>query len=690
MKKFEPLAKDFPHLLLGGDYNPEQWLDYPEILAADMELMKEADCNEMSMGIFSWDSLEPREGEFDFSWLDERMDSVLKSGGRVILATPSASRPRWMEEKYPEVMYSPHPDVRQQYAKRQNQCFHSPVFREKVRIIDEALAKRYGDHPALIAWHLSNEYYARDCRCEYCQKAFRNWLRDRYDNDLHKINHAWWTPNWSHRVQDFEQIMPPDSHYGEAFIPGLTLDWKRFCSDTVCDFAAFEAECVRKYSKKPITTNCMNFFERLDARKLAKVLDFYSNDTYPTWWKGFDDNAVARYACSSALCRGMKSGMPFIQMESAPGINIVHNRFRMLKSTELQIFEAMLFLACGSDSVLYFQWRKGRGGCEKYHGAVVDHYGKSDNRVFGAVKTIGGMMKKMDGVVGTTVRADVAIVSDFETRWAINGELEYNVDRNGYQAMTDGAFAACFKKNVAADVIGYEDDFSKYKLLILPPPYLMTDAMAQKIMTYAQNGGTVVSFYMAGMVDENDLAHLGGAPGCGLRELFGLRVDEMTCYANVNDGKSAYGNTVSYRGVSYPATKHAEVLVPQGADPLATYEEDYFAGSAALTQQSFGKGRAYYVAFQPDQSFLDAFFSDILQATGIDGIQAVTGDEHIRVICREGDGEKYYFVFNTDERTSHTAHLTLPMTDLFSGKACEGDLTLSPLGVTVLKHTDKQ
>ncbi|MBQ8432228.1 MAG: beta-galactosidase [Clostridia bacterium] len=684
MKKFSPLSKDFPHLLLGGDYNPEQWLDSPEILAADMELMKEADCNEMSMGIFSWDSLEPEEGVFQFDWLDERMDSIYKNGGRVILATPSAARPRWLAEKYPEVMYAPRPDRRHLFAKRQNQCLRSPVYQEKVRIIDEMLAKRYANHPALIAWHLSNEYYGRDCRCQTCRLQFREWLRRRYDNDLKKLNHAWWTPNWSRQVQSFDQIEPPENGYGEVMIPGMNLDWKRFCSDTVYDFVKLERDAVKKYSDKPVTTNCMNFFERYDHRKVATLLDFYSNDTYPTWWEGLSDDVVARYACFSALCRGMMDGKPFIQMESAPGINMAHNNFRMLKSTQLQIFEAMLFLAHGSDSVLYFQWRKGRGGCEKYHGAVVDHYGKTDNRVFQAVKTIGGMMKNMDGVVGTTICADVAIVSDYETRWAINGELEYNKDRNGYQAMTEGSFAALFKQNVAADVIGYGADFSKYKFLILPPPYMMTPALAKKIKTYVQNGGRVVSFYMAGMVDENDLTHLGGAPGCGLRELFGLRIDEMTCY-DISIGKCGYENAVTYGGITYPARKHAEIPVLEGAKALGSYQKDFFAGTAALTQAAYGKGQAYYVAFQPEQSFLDAFFTDVLQAAGIQGIRAVRGDGHIRVSCREGDGERYYFVFNTSETETQSVILEEPMTDLLTGAKVTAKTSLPPLGVAVFQ-----
>lgn len=687
MKKFEPLSKDFPHFLIGGDYNPEQWLDYPRILADDMNLMKEANCNEMTMGIFSWDTLEPEEGVFDFAWLDERMDAVYRNGGRVILATPSAACPRWLQEKYPDIGVRTAEGYQTQFCRRQNRCLNAPIFREKVRIINEKLAEHYASHPALIAWHLSNEYRGLECYCPHCIEGFRSYLRQKYQNDIHKLNHEWWTAFWSRRYTSFDQIMPPNALYGESSDTGLTLEWRRFISDTVVDFIGMECDSLRKHSDAPITTNCMGFFERFDHYKMAKHLDFCSNDSYPGWACGINDETISQVAATGSIYRNLKGGRPYILMESAPGINIYRQSFGRQKSTELQIFEAMLHVATGADSVMYFQWRKGRGGAEKYHGAVVDHYGKPDNRVFQSVKQIGSMLQKMDGIIGTSIHAEVGIIRDYETIWALNGDPAFSLfhkDPNGYDALVTHTFEACWNANIAADIIGYESDFSRYKVLILPSPYLMTDEIARRIMDYTAGGGTILSYCMAAMANENDLAHIGGAPGCGLQKLFGLRVDELTQY---NCKGCVYSNEVTFNGQHYPVTRQAEVLIPDTALPLASFNRDFFAGCPAATKSSYGNGTAYYVAFHPDKVFITDFLAQLLPQAGVSGITAIQGEEHIRVTCREGDGESYYFVLNGSDQVQR---FTIQpegnsMLDLITGETVKGTVELAPLGVRILK-----
>ena len=693
MKKFEPLSKDFPHFLIGGDYNPEQWMNEPGILDRDMELMREANCNEMTMGIFAWDTVEPEEGVFDFSLLDERMDAVYRNGGRVILATPTAAHPRWMNEKYPDIMLTGADGQRLSFRARVWQCLRNPVFRERARIINERLAERYADHPALIAWHLNNEYRAPDCYCETCQREFRAWVRRKYHDDIDELNHEWWTPFWSHRYASFDQIEPPNPEHGETSITGLSLDWRRFVSESVVDFVAMEAESVRKYSRAPVTTNCMGLFDRYDHRKMAKHLDFFSEDLYTGWYMTpHDPNIMARdMAIYAAHARGMKDGRPYILMESAAGIHMGGMRFAPNKSTEQQIFEAMLFAATGSDSVMYFQWRKGRGGAEKYHGAIVDHLGTSEHRVFRAVQSVGALFKKMDGVLGTGIDAKVGIVRDYETIWALNGSpASYTPvfgarPDNGYDATVKNTFSACWNANIPADLISYDSDFSKYRLVVLPSPYLMNEALASKIKDYVSNGGTLVCFYMAAMVNENDLAYIGGMPGCGLDELLGLRVDATSDYSTAN---CALKNSVSYKGRSYPVTANADVPILKGAEQLASYEGDYFKGSSALSRHTYGKGTAYHVAFRPDAAFIADFMRELCEALAITPPDAVSGDAALRITCREGDGERYYFVLNAANEP-HGATLTRPLYDLLDECERTGKVTLPPFGFLVLREADK-
>ena len=175
----ETLKFSFGDFLHGADYNPEQWLDRPDILAKDIELMKEANCNVVSIGMFSWAMLEPVEGVYNFDWMANVIDRLYENGIYTILSTPSGARPNWLAQKYPEVLRVEKNRVRNLFGLRHNHCYTSPIYREKVAQINGELAKRFANHPGVILWHLSNEY-GGECHCPLCQEAFRNWLKEKY------------------------------------------------------------------------------------------------------------------------------------------------------------------------------------------------------------------------------------------------------------------------------------------------------------------------------------------------------------------------------------------------------------------------------------------------------------------------------------------------------------------------------
>ena len=244
----------FPHMIHGADYNPEQWT--PDIWDRDMELMQQANCNEMTVGIFAWSTLEPREGEYDFSLLDTIIEKIGKAGGKVILATPSGARPRWLAEKYPEVLRVDPLGNREHIRGRHNHCFTSPVYRQKVRAINEKLAQRYGNNPTVIAWHISNEYSGQ-CHCPLCQKAFQEYLKEKFHGDIGELNRAYWTTFWSHTYDRFDQIEPPGA-LTETGIHGLNLDWKRFITRQTISFIENEIAPIREHCPHlPVTTNMM-------------------------------------------------------------------------------------------------------------------------------------------------------------------------------------------------------------------------------------------------------------------------------------------------------------------------------------------------------------------------------------------------------------------------------------------------
>ena len=270
-------------LLHGGDYNPEQWLDRPDILEKDLEMLKETGCNTVTLGVFSWSTLEPEEGVFHFLWLEDIVQKLYENGIYTILATPSAARPKWMADKYPEVLRVDDTRHRKLFGERHNHCYTSPVYREKTAIINRKLAERLGSHPGVILWHISNEF-GGECHCPLCQAAFQKWLKEKYQT-IDNLNKRWCTTFWSHTYQSFEQIESPSS-IGESQLHALNLDWKRFVTHQTVDYICNEVQALRDGgSTLPVTTNLMHYFQGLDYFKVAKELDVVSWDTYPTWHK---------------------------------------------------------------------------------------------------------------------------------------------------------------------------------------------------------------------------------------------------------------------------------------------------------------------------------------------------------------------------------------------------------------------
>lgn len=627
----------FPHFLHGADYNPEQWIHSKEIWDKDMELMKKANCNEMTVGIFSWEALEPEEGKFDFSFLDEIIDKIYKNGGRVVLATPSGARPRWLAEKYPEVLRVREDGSRERFGGRHNHCYTSPVYREKVRIINTKLAERYGKHPAVIAWHISNEYYG-ECYCDMCEHEFREFLRKRYDNDIEKLNHAYWSYFWSHKYNSFEEIEFPGEH-GETTIHGLNLDFRRFVSYQTTDFMNAEIEAIRSVCPDiPVTTNMMPGTYPTNYYEMAQKLDVISWDSYPDWHNQNQLGEACHTAFWHEFFRSLKN-RPFMLMESAPGL-VNWKAYNKLKRPGMDRLASLQAVAHGSDTVQYFQWRKSRGSVEKFHGAVVDHVGTDETRVFKAVQATGATLKAIDEVAGSMPKVRVAIIYDWENRWALGDAQGFALHDKKYMPTCLQYYRPFWKRGIAVDIVSAHGDFKKYDLVIAPMLYMTDHDTIHRITEYVKNGGNFYGTYMLGMVDDTDLCYLGGYPAENLKEVFGIWNEEIdTLYPEervkiVADGKE-------YEGVDYSERIHV-----RGAKTLAVYDSEFYAGMPALTVNHYGKGKAYYQAFRDTGALWEDMAAVLLKEIGINDVLACELPKGVCVHKREADGVEYLFVQN--------------------------------------------
>jgi beta-galactosidase len=674
-RRFPPIARGFPHLLHGGDYNPEQWADTPEVWDEDVRLLDLARCNTWTVGVFSWSKLEPREGEYEFGWLDSVLGKMADNGIRLILATPGGAKPAWLAKAYPETLRVLPDRRRQLWGNRHNHCMTSPVFRAKAAAIAEQLAARYGDHPTLSLWHVNNEYSGA-CFCELCEDAFRTWLRARYDGDLDALNRAYWSTFWSHTYGDWDELEAP-SPIGERKLHALNLDWKRFTTDQTIDCFRAESEPLRRLTPDvPITVNMMELYDELDYAKFARAVDVVSWDSYPAYHDREDD---WRNACVTSFVHSQRRALkqrPFLLMESAPGQQN-YKPVGKQKRPGVHALEAMQAVGHGSDSVLYFQWRKSRGGAEKFHGAVVDHRATTDNRIFREVAQLGAELERLDAVVGTDTKVDVAVLFDYENGWAIDDAFgPRNGDKQYAQTCVEH-FRAFWQNGVSCDVIDDGADFGRYRLLVAPMLHMLKPGVAERIEQFVEAGGTFVTTYFSGIVDESDLCFTTGFPG-PLRKLLGIGSEETDALYDDESVRVVAGDE------TYEGGWLCDVVRLEGAEAIATYASEFYAGTPAVTVNRVGAGSAYYVACRFGDDFYGDFYGRLIDELGLHRNLGVALPQGVTA-QRRSDGEReWIFVLSFVGRPHRIDLGGRSYTDALTGDTVADSLELPAYGYRVL------
>jgi beta-galactosidase len=666
------ISPKLPKIFYGGDYNPEQW---PEaVWLEDMKLMQEAGVNLVSIGIFSWAKLQPNEKTYTFAWFDRVMDLLAAHGIFACVATATASPPAWMSKKYPDVLAidaegkAYYPGARQHYSP----C--SPTYRRLAAALVRKLAQRYRRHPALVAWHINNEYacHMSECHGAASTRAFRAWLKRRY-RSLEALNAAWGTAFWSQHYYDWNEILTPRR---APYHPNPTqqLDFKRFMSDAFRELCVMERDILRAATPQvPITTNFMGFFKPLDHWQWAPELDFTSWDSYPDPATGHAAEATA--AAGHDLTRSLKKDRPWVLMEQVTS-QVNWRPTNVLKRPGVMRLWSLQAVARGADGVMFFQWRAAQGGAEKFHGAIVPHIGTKQSRVYREARALGAELKSLAPVIGSTIRSRAAIAMDWNSWWAV--ELDSRPGRINYAATIAEYHRYFFERNIAVDFVHPGADLGDYDVVVAPALYLIAKKDAANLERFVARGGVLLTTYFSGIVDEHERIVLDGYPAY-LRKALGLWVEE---WSPLMEGET---NRVKFAREKKPVscTHWCDVVHLEGAVALAIYQQDFFAGTPAVTVNSFGQGAAYYLATKLAPADLERVLDGVCARAKVTPL--LRTPKLVEVTLREDeDGRRFIFLLNHDAKS-----VTIPLgkftgKDLLTGKPVKRAVKLASLGVAVV------
>ena len=596
-------------LHFGGDYNPEQWPK--EVWKQDIELMQKAGVNLVSLGIFSWAKIERRDGEYHFDWLDEAMQLLHEGGISVDMATATASPPAWLVKAHPEVQPVNFDGVRLSHGGRQHYCAASGVYREKAAALVDQIASRYASHPAVVMWHVNNEYgcHAPYCFCENSRQAFIKWLQERYSS-LEELNASWGTDFWSQRYYEWDElVVPKRTPDGTHPNPGQQIDFKRFTNDVTLELFKMERDIIKRYdSVHPVTTNFMSmkFTYAMDYWKWAKEMDFVSTDHYLAQ---HDPQNHIDLAQQADLTRGFANGQQWLLMEhSTSAVNWQPRNYAKTPGQELR--NSASFVSRGSQGVMYFQWRQSQAGSERFHSALVPHAGE-DTRVYREIAELGAWLKENPEVANhPTDRAQVAMIYDYEQFWAL---MQANLPTQdlSYAETVAKWYRALWELGIRVDFLpadASKADLSAYKLVLMPMVHMLSEAEEQAYHDYVADGGNLVVSYFSNISDRTLRVKLGGYGGKLVRELAGVYVEE---FYPLREGQGELSNGLK-------PELWSELSRLEGAKAIATFKSSDVDGSPALTVREVGDSKVWYQATELKLGSQKKFFKDIASTLGID------------------------------------------------------------------------
>lgn len=621
---------------IGVDYYPEHWDE--ELWEKDADLMRETGVSLVRMAEFSWCRLEPRDGEFDFDWLDRAIDIFTQRNIEVVLCTPTNCPPLWLYEKYPDSVQTGKDGNKIATGIRGHRCYNHPeLLRYSDRIV-EIMAKRYANNKAVVAWQIDNELEANFCFCPRCIEEYRSWLKEKHGS-LAELNRAYGNVVWSGEYSSWEQVRPPFGSYPQAWLnPAYMLDFRRYASDNMIKYIDRQAAIIRRFlPDAKITANVWFCENTPDFHKEFKGLDFVSYDNYPTTSIPDDPEEIYSHAFHLDLMRGVKRKKFWIMEQLSGGLGCWAPMSKapapgMIEGYSLQA------MAHGADTVLHFRWRTAVSGAEMHWHGLIDHSNVPGRR-FEEFARLCKRVKELDHSDGMEIKSEAAILYSAENEWAFKIQPQtYGMDYWGQLKLLHNAFVKC---GLNADIISECESLENYKIIAAPAMYVTDPAAADKLNKFAKNGGTVILTNRSGVKDENNNCIMSPLPTV-YRELVGAYVEEYDPIGG------AHNRVRLDDGEEYGCTHWCDILVPETAEIAARYAEDFYSGKPAVTVNKCADGKAYYIGTVCEKAFYYRLIKNILEDMGISYCKDLP--DGVEVTVHTGEKNSVVFIFNNTSK----------------------------------------
>jgi len=650
---------------LGVAYYPEQW---PRTRwGTDAAMMAEAGLTVARVGEFAWSAIEPEPGRFELEWLDEAIGVLAGAGLEVVVGTPTAAPPAWLVASHPEIQPVDVDGRRHRFGNRRHYCPNQPAFHEATERVVDALARRFGGDARVIGWQVDNEFGGY-CYCDRCRTGFQEWLRSRY-RSLEKLNEMWGTVFWSQTYSSWDHIPLPQREPLDPN-PSLALEYRRFMSDSYVRYQALQATRLREHGRDQfVTHNLMGFkFPEIDYGRLAADLDFVSWDNYP----GLAPSATHFSAALGAdAMRGLKRRKTWVMEQQAGAVGWGTMLTPAPGQVRLWTYQA---IAHGAEAVLFFRWRTARFGTEQHWHGILDADGSARRR-YGDLQALGAELRRLGPVLASaSVRADVALLHDYDSRFALQVQPTNQVLR--YESTLLGHYEALRRLGLGVDVLPNLEDLARYRLVVAPSLYVCDPETASALSRYVHGGGTLVLAPRTGVKDRFNTVPERPLPAW-LDELCGVRVTDYQSVA-VDRAVALEGGSITgeFRG-------WFEELELRGADVLAIYAGGPFAGSPALTSNRAGDGSAVYIGGAATQPTLDSLYRHMCEGLGLELLE-LPGE--LEVVRLEGTGNgELLMLLNHADRAQKLELAGYRWHDHLTGGRGAGAFELEPFGVALLE-----